>query len=252
MEKLPVSLVIITLNEEKNIERCINSASWCNDIVVIDSFSSDKTAEVAKKLGARVYSEKWRGYGEQKNLGTSMALNEWVLSLDADEALSPQLSEELKNLVSSNPKKDAYECPRRSWYMGRWIFHGGWYPDLQTRFFNRTAAKWSTSKVHERLIASSTERLNSELLHWPFESLAHQIEKNNKYSSLGAQEQKHQGRQFSLLKLIFKPAIKFIETYIFKLGFLDGLPGFIIAVRAGYSVHLKMAKLYELEKKPSS
>ncbi|MDZ4662173.1 MAG: glycosyltransferase family 2 protein [Pseudomonadota bacterium] len=249
MEKLPVSLVIITLNEEKNIERCIKSALWCNDIVVVDSFSSDKTPDVARNLGARVYSEKWRGYGEQKNFGMSLALNDWVLSLDADEALSPELSEELKKTVAAGLNGDAYECRRRSWYMGRWIYHGGWYPDLQARFFNRTAVKWSASEVHERLIAKSTLRLNSELLHWPFQSLAHQIEKNNKYSSLGALEQKKLGVRFSLFKLIFKPVVKFFETYFLKRGFLDGLPGFIIAVGAGYSVHLKMAKLYELEKK---
>lgn len=252
MEKLPVSLVIITLNEEKNIERCINSAAWCNDIVVVDSFSTDKTVELAKKLGARVYNEKWRGYGAQKNFATQLAQNEWVLSLDADEALSPQLSEEIKQLVVSGLEKDAYQCRRLSQYMGRWIYHGGWYPDLQTRFFNKTAAKWSTVEVHERLLVNSCGRLKSDLYHWPFVSLAHQIEKNNNYSSLGAIEQFKRGAKFSLLRLLIKPIVKFIETYCFKLGFLDGLPGFIIATGAAYSLHLKMAKLYELEKKSNT
>ncbi len=248
MEKLPISLLIISLNEEKNIERCINSASWCNDIVVVDAFSSDKTPEIAKSLGARVYSEKWRGYGEQKNFGMSLTHNEWVLSLDADEAASPGLVDELKKLMVSGLDHDAYECKRRSWYMGRWIYHGGWYPDLQKRFFNRTSTKWTTTAVHEYLSAKSVGRLRSEILHWPFQSLAYQIEKHNKYSSLGAIERKKQGEHFSIFKLIFKPVVKFIESYFFKLGFLDGMPGFIIAVGAGYSIHLKMAKLYELEK----
>ncbi len=252
MEKLPVSLVIITLNEEKNIERCINSAVWCDDVVVVDSYSTDSTVAVSKNLGARTFVEKWKGYGQQKDFAVKQAKHDWVLSLDADEALSPQLSEELHRLVKNGLNHDAYEMPRLSNYMNRWIYHGGWYPDYQTRFFNRTQAHWIPSAVHERVEAKSKGRLRSPLFHWPFKSLEHQVDKNNKYSSLGVVELKKNGQRFSPFRLIFKPIGKFIETYFFKLGILDGWPGLIVAAGAAYSIHLKMAKLYELEKKDHS
>jgi glycosyltransferase involved in cell wall biosynthesis len=244
-----VSLVIITLNEAANIERCIRSAPWVDDVVVLDSGSADATVELARECGARTFVEKWRGYRDQKARATELAQNDWILSLDADEALSPEASAELQTLlVSGEPAADGFIFPRLSYNLGRWIRHGGWYPDGQLRFFNRTRANWSKGHVHERVKAERTIKLTHPIYHWPFATHAEQVATNNNYSSLGAQDLFDRGRKFSILKLIFKPISKFIETYVIKLGCLDGLPGFIISVGAAYSVFLKFAKLRELER----
>ena len=246
--KLPLSLVIITLNEEANIERCLKSVPFASDVVVVDSFSTDRTVEIAEKLGARVFSEKWQGYGPQKAFAVGKARQDWVISLDADEALSPELQQEIiEKFVSLRPDT-GYELPRLSWHLGRWIRHGGWYPDYQLRLFNRQHSKWSNAVLHEKVEVKLKQRFEHPILHWVFDTLSDQVITNDKYSTLGAQQQlKTQGKAFSLLKLIFKPWSKFIECYFLKLGFLDGLPGFIIAVGAGYSIFLRHAKVWEMK-----
>lgn len=246
MDITPISLVIITLNEEANIERCIRSVPFAKDIVVLDSGSQDRTVEIAKRLGARVRIEAFRGYQKQKIRATAMALHDWVLSLDADEALSPESQEELKELLSRPLEYDAYEFPRLSYHLGRWIRHGGWYPDRQIRLFHRARAEWSEGHVHERLVAKKTYTLKHPILHWVFKDLSDQVQTNNEYSTLGAKDLLAKGQQFSLWRLVTKPYVKFIETYFFKRGFMDGVAGFVIAVSAAYSVFLKYAKLWEM------
>jgi glycosyltransferase involved in cell wall biosynthesis len=246
---LPLSLVVVALNEEVNIERCLRSVPFVSDIVVVDSFSTDRTVEIAQKLGANVIQEKWRGYGPQKAFAVSQAKHDWVLSLDADEALSPELQKEiLAKFATFNPEV-GYEIPRRSYHLGRWISHGGWYPDAQLRLFNRQYSQWSQDALHEKVQVKSKERLKCDMLHWVFDDLSDQVRTNDKYSSLGAHNLQNSGKDFSLLKLIFKPGIKFLECYVLKRGFLDGLPGFIIAVGAGYSIFLRHAKLWEIKMK---
>lgn len=246
--KLPVSLVIISLNEEHNIERCIRSVPWVSDIVVIDSGSMDHTVAKAQNLGARVFQEKWKGFGPQKRKGNELAFNDWIISLDADEALSPELSLEIQELFAGGPlSPKAYRIPRRSFYLGRWIDHGGWYPDYQTRLFNRKVANWSADPVHEKVIFENPETLKNPLHHWVFKNISHQVITNDKYSWLGTQALIEKGSQFSLGKLLIKPLGKFIECYFIKRGFLDGLPGFLIAISAAYSMFLKFAKLWEYE-----
>jgi len=246
---LPLSLVVVTLNEEANIERCLRSVPFASDVVVVDSFSTDRTAEIAQKLGASVIQEKWRGYGPQKAFAVSKAKNDWVLSLDADEALSPELQQEIQAKFASLNPKVGYEIPRKSYHLGRWIHHGGWYPDAQLRLFNRQHSQWSQDALHEKVQVKSKARLQSDMLHWVFEDLSDQVLTNDKYSSLGAGNLAKAGKEFSLLKLIFKPWTKFVECYFLKLGFLDGLPGFIIAVGAAYSIFLRHAKLWEMKMK---
>jgi glycosyltransferase involved in cell wall biosynthesis len=249
----PLSLAVITLNESANLERCLKSVPMADDIVILDSGSTDGTRELAKSLGARVFNEEWRGFRAHKQRATDLCKNDWVLSLDADEALSPEAQNELKALLSGDADKfDGYEFPRLTWNLGRWIRYGGWYPDLQLRLFNRTRASWGGGEhVHERVEAVHVQRLASPILHWAFRDHAHQVATNNRYSGLGALELQRRGKKFSLLRLIFKPISKFLETYVVKRGFLDGLPGFIIAVGAAYSVFLKFAKLWELENRES-
>jgi glycosyltransferase involved in cell wall biosynthesis len=251
VEKFPISLVIITLNEEQNIARCIQSAPWVDDVVVLDSKSQDKTREIAKSLGARVVVEEFKGYVAQKRIATELAKHDWILSLDADEALSPESQEEVLALLKNgelNSTNKGFEFPRLSYHMGRWIRHGGWYPDYQLRLFNRKRAKWEGGHVHERVKSSETARLSEPILHYVFRDLSSQVETNNEYSSRGAQDLFDKKKCFSIIKLIFKPISKFLETYLVKKGFLDGLAGFIISVGAAYSVFLKFAKLWEIER----
>ncbi len=261
MLKHPVSLIIIALNEESGIARCIESAIWVDEVILVDSGSTDSTCKIAEKLGARVVHEKWRGYQQQKVFACGLASHNWILSLDADEALSPELSSILKNLCEGTPntkvafdfeKNDGLEFSRISFNLGRWIRHGGWYPDWQLRFFDRRRASWQARNVHERVEAQRKVRLEQAIQHWPFESLSEQISTNNRYSSLGAQDLFERGQKFSIMRLIFKPISKFLETYLVKLGFLDGMPGFIISAGASYSVFLKFSKLWESEKLPKS
>lgn len=244
--KLPITLAVITKNEELNIARCLQSAPWVDDIVVLDSGSQDRTVEFAKGLGARVYVEEWRGYRDQKARAVELAKNDWILSLDADEALSPELSEEIQRIwQNQNELAHGYESPRVSFHMGRWIWHGGWYPDRQIRFFDRRHCRWSEGEVHERVTGEKIGELKHPIRHWPFASLSDQVLTNNEYSSLAAKDLRSKGRSFSYGMLLIKPLSKFVETYLWKRGFLDGFPGFVIAVGAAYSMFLKWAKLKE-------
>lgn len=248
--QLPLSLVVITLNEEKNLRRCLQSVPFAQEIIVVDSGSTDRTVEIAKELGAKVVHQPWLGFGPQKQFAVDLAANRWVLSLDADEALSEDLQSEILQCFGNLGAGGVagFDMPRKSFHLGRWILYGGWYPDYQLRLFDKEKARWQDSQLHERVECPSKERLKGDLLHFVFHDLADQIETNNRYSTLGAKSLAQAGKSFSIFKLCLKPVSKFLETFFWKRGFLDGLPGFIIAVGASYSVFLKFAKLYEDEK----
>ncbi len=262
MQKLPLSLVIITLNEEKNIERCINSVPFASEVVILDSGSQDRTRELAQKnskeLGIDfVFQEQsWLGYGLQKRKVTALAKHDWILNLDADEALSPELALEIQKRFAQLNPQTAHLLPRKSFHLGRWILHGGWYPDRQLRLYHRRFFNWSEDSIHEKVVASAGGTADisfkSPLLHYVFKNLHDQIETNNRYSGLQAQDHFEREKKFSLFKLLIKPVTKFFECYFLKLGFLDGMPGFIIAVGAGYSVFLRWSKIWELELEMSS
>lgn len=244
----PLSLVILTKNEAHNIERCIQSVPVAQDVVVLDSESIDQTVVKAQALGARTFVEPWQGFFRMRKRATELAKHDWILALDADEALSEESLQEIKDLLTVGPKADAYAFPRRSFHLGRWIHHGGWYPDRQIRLYHRGRAQWAEAELHEKIKAQNIQRLKNPILHWVFRDLSHQVETNNRYSSLGAEQLAVKGKKFSLIKFIFKPWGKFLEAYIWKQGFRDGLPGFIIAVGAAYSMFLKFAKLWEMER----
>lgn len=246
--KLPLSVVVVAKNEARNIERCLRSVAFAEETLVIENESTDGTAQLAQKLGARVLREPWRGYGPTKAFGARAAKFDWILSLDADEAVSPELAAEIAAVFKDLDAEAGYEIPRRSFHMGRWILHGGWYPDRQLRLFNRRYSMWNDAKIHEKVICPKTSRLKSDLEHFVFRDLHQQIETNNRYSTLQAEEWIEQGKRFVFWRLIFKPGTKFVETYFWKLGFLDGMPGFIIAVGAAYSVFLRWSKVWEKQK----
>ena len=246
---IKISAAIITYNEEKNIKRCMDSLDFCDEIVVIDSLSNDNTCQIAKDLGAKVIDQKFLGHIDQKQLAVDHCTNTWVLSLDADEEVSPELRTEILQLLNSSLEYDAYMMPRVSFHLGRWIRHGGWYPDAKIRLFNKTKAYWGGYNPHDKVIVNGTVgKLKGDLKHYVFSDLRHNIDTNNSYSSIMANDLHKDGKSFSYFKLFLKPVGKFLETYIYKRGFLDGMPGFIIAVGASYSMFLKFAKHWEIEK----
>ncbi|MCD6451703.1 MAG: glycosyltransferase family 2 protein [Acidobacteria bacterium] len=244
-EKL--SVVIITKDEEENIEEALSSVSFADEIVVVDALSSDRTVEIARRFTDKVFLREWKGYVEQKNFALAKARFPWVLSLDADERVTPELAREIEEVLSARDKADGYFIPRRVFYLGRWIRYGGWYPDYQLRLARREKARFVGGSVHEVMrVEGKTERLSSFLLHFTYKDITEHIERMNLYTSLVAFDRKKEGRRPSLLKLIFSPPLSFIKGYIIKLGFLDGIPGFIIAFLSSCYTFLKEAKLFEL------
>ena len=246
-----LAAVIITKNEEKNIVRCLESVRFCDEIIVVDSESTDQTVQLAAKLNARVFTVPWRGYVDQRNYANLLTTAEWILSIDADEEVSIDLRDEILEKIESHSSSVAYSVPRRTMYSGRWIRHGGWYPNRLVRLFKKTQGQWVGGDLHEywSLNSSTTGtlgELTKDLIHYSFADIFDQVHRNNRYSSLGALTLQKSGRPFSSVRLLTKPVSKFLETYLLKGGFLDGYRGFIISVSASYSVFLKWAKLWEL------
>lgn len=240
--------MIIALNEESNISRAVSSVKdWAGEVLVYDSGSSDRTVSTAESNGAKVVSGTWLGFGPTKKKAAELAAFPWVLSIDSDEEVSLELKTEIQKKFKSLDERTAYQVPRKSFYLNRWISHGGWYPDFQTRLFNKKFSNWNASEVHEKVEASSYDKLACDLNHYVFKNIEHQVATNNRYSSLQAKEMAAKGKSFSWFYFFTKPCVKFFECYFLKLGFLDGWAGFVIAKSASYSVFLKWSKLYEIK-----
>lgn len=249
--KTELSAVIICLNEEANIERCLKSLSWVDEIVIYDSGSTDNTINIAQKMGAKVIQGEWLGFGPTKFKATSLATHDWILSIDADEEIPQELQQEISKKIPTLETTSTYKIPRLSFYLKRWIKHGGWYPDYQVRLFNRKYYQWNQAAIHEKIepLAEHTAKvsaLENHFHHYVFKNIEHQVQTNNRYSSLQAQEMFLRGKPFSYFHFLTKPYVKFIECYILKLGFLDGWAGYVIARNAAYSALLKWVKLKEI------
>lgn len=258
MARLGISVTIITLNEEKNVRRAIMSALWADEVVVIDSGSTDRTVEIAKSLGAQVEVRPWQGYGPQKNYAQSVAKGPWVLSLDADEEIPEGLAHEIREAVKGaehDPTRGprGFWIPRKTWYLGRWIMHGGWYPSAMVRLARKDSSRWTTPEVHERLeVTGPVSWLASPIHHFTFVDITDQVQTNLRYSRLGNRELRKNGAGPSFFKMLLKPVGKFLETYVVKLGILDGIPGLIISINAAHSIFLKYAYFYEDQPKETS
>lgn len=240
--------VVITRNEEKNITRCLKSLGFCDEIIVVDAESTDLTREICSQTKAKFFTRPWTNYSDQKNHAVSLTTADWILSVDADEEVSVDLQQEILSCIQSS-NFSAYSIPRKTVHSGRWIRWGGWYPNRLVRLFRKAEGRWEGADVHEYWKTTGrVGAISSDLIHYSFDSIYDQIDRNNRYSSLGANALRKANEKFSLVKLLFKPLSKFVETYFLKLGFLDGYLGFMIAVSAAYSVFLKWAKLWELEK----
>jgi len=244
-----ISICIIAGDEQINIERCLKSCLWADELIVVDSYSKDKTFEIAKKYTDKVYKREWTGYRDQKNYVLSLAKGEWVLSIDADEEISDELQKEIISEINKQDTKDGYKIPRLSFYQGKWIKHSGFYPDYQLRLFKRKNAKWIGDRVHERIdINGDIGKLTNDIFHYPYKGSISGMDRTaDEYSSLQANELYNQGKRYNIFLLIFRPAFKFFEIFFLKLGFLDGMPGFIIATISSYSMFLRYVKLRETE-----
>jgi glycosyltransferase involved in cell wall biosynthesis len=240
---MKITATIITLNEERNIARAIESLRCSDEILIVDSGSVDRTVELAEKLGARVIEAGWRGFAGQKNWAAEQASNDWILSLDADEALSEALESEILNLKKTGPRYDAYTMPRLARYLGRWILHSGWYPDRKIRLYHREKATWVGDFVHETVhVKGRLGHLESNLLHFTCDSLSEHLKTLDRYTTLAAQELAARRLPVPLSRMIADPAWTFVKTYLFQRGFLDGLEGLIIAYMAAFYTFLKYSK----------
>lgn len=240
---MKISAAIITLNEERNIARAIECLRCCDEVVVVDSGSTDRTTEVAAKLGARVVESNWRGYSQQKNFAAEQCLHDWVLSIDADEALSEALEGEIWMLKKAGPQADGYTMPRLAQYLGRWILHSGWYPDRKVRLFDRRKAKWVGDFVHESVrVEGRVAHLDSHLLHYTCDSLTEHVRTTNHYTTLAAEQIVANKEDVSWHRMVFNPLWTFFKTYFLKQGFRDGTEGLTIAYMAAFYNYLKFAK----------
>ena len=241
--RISISAAIITYNEERNIARVIESLRCCDEILVLDSGSNDRTVEVATKLGARVVEASWHGYAAQKNIAASLVQHDWVLSLDADESLSEALEAEIWQIKKNGPQFDGYTMPRLAQYLGRWILHCGWYPDRKVRLFDRRKAKWVGDFVHETVrVQGRVGHLKSNLLHFTCDSLSEHVRSMDRYTTLAAQEIASRGENVSLGTLLLNPTWTFFRTYVLKLGFMDGPEGLAIAYMAAFYNFVKYSK----------
>lgn len=250
----PISACIICFDEEDNIRRCLESLKWVKDsggeIIVVDSFSTDRTVEICRQYTEKVFQNKWPGFVNQKNYVLKLASHEWVLSLDADEIISDQARFEIIQEWKSSgyEKYDGYYFKRHTFYLGKWINHGGWYPDYKLRLFRRSKGKWGGSDPHDRVLINELallKRFEGEIIHYTYKNISNQLKTIDRFSDAASNELLNQKNEFHLFCLLFRPPIKFLETYIWKAGFLDGLPGFIIAILTSYYIFIKYAKLWE-------
>lgn len=247
IDGVKISAVIIAFNEQAKIAAAIRSVSWADEIVLVDSESTDRTREIAESLGARVLTRKWTGFSDQKQFAVDQARNDWVFSLDADELVSPELKDQILRLTDL--KADGFRIPRLSFYMGRAIRHAGWYPDKQLRLFDRRKGKWKAVEVHESFEMAGGARvaeLSADIIHHSVEDPSHHHRMiGERYAPLAARQMLLDGKRTSPLRIAVAGPAAFIRSYILKLGLLDGLPGLVIASFAGHHAFLKHVLLWE-------
>jgi len=244
-----ISAVIIAKNEEKNIRRCLNSVRWADEVVVVDTGSSDGTPDIVRQMGARLFEIEWAGYGRAKNFAADQAKSKWILSLDADEEISESLAAEIKDIITSDTHADGYFIPRRTLFLGRWIKHSRWYPDYVLRLYRREKGEISLSAVHEKIsVNGETARLKNPIHHYSYPDVSTFLGKFEKYSSLGAEKLHQKGVRFSVSKALLSTLAAFYRHYISGAGFLDGVDGFLIAVLSASGTIAKYRKLRKIEK----
>lgn len=242
-----ISATIIAVNEEDSIARAIESVRFCGEVLVVDSGSTDRTVEIAAGLGARVVRRDWPGYAEQKNFAARSARYDWILSIDADEAVGPRLAESIERLRLPESAYGGYDFSRLARYCGRWIRHSGWYPDRKVRLYRRDCGRWIDRHVHESVdVAGPVGHLEGDLLHYTCDTLAEHRSTIDRYTTLAAEEIHASGLPSPAYRMLLGPAHSFVKSYVLQLGFLDGAAGCAIARMAARYVYLKYAKARRL------
>jgi glycosyltransferase involved in cell wall biosynthesis len=243
-----LSAVLITRNAENVLDPCLESVAFADEIVVVDSASNDATAEIAARRGARIVQKEWLGFGRQKQFAVEQARNDWVLCLDADERVSPELAASIQTALTA-PVSPVYRMARRNRFLGRWLSHGEGYPDWSPRLFNRMNARWSDDLVHEKVLFAVTPgTLQGDLMHDSTDDLTGYLERQNRYTTLAARQAFERGVSAGAAHLLLSPLVRFLKFYVLRLGFLDGVPGLLHISIGCMNSYMKYAKLIELHK----
>ena len=249
--RAPLSAVLITRNASAVLDSCLDSISFVDEIVVVDSASTDSTVEIAMRRGARVVQKEWLGFGRQKQFAVDQAKHDWVLCLDSDERVSPELAESIRRALES-PVSPVYRMPRRNRFLGRWLSHGEGYPDWSPRLFNRLNARWSDDLVHEKVLYAVTPgTLQGDLMHDSSDDLATYLDRQNRYTTLAARQALEMGKSAGFFHLLLSPVVRFIKFYVLRLGFLDGVPGLLHISIGCMNSYMKYAKLMEMRRTES-
>lgn len=244
-----ISVTLRTFNEEKNIRECLESVSWADEVIVVDSKSADNTVAIAREFTDRVFIRDWAGHIAQSQFATDQARNPWVLSMDADERVTPALRDEILSLDLEQSPYDAYEMPRRHFFMRQWINHSAWYPDYKIRLFRKDRCRWGGYAPHDKVqVFGRSKKLQNDLIHYIYTDLAHFAATKNSYSALTAQDHYRNGKRARIIDITLRPLYAFLYRYIVRLGLLDGMAGFTISVMESHGVFMKYLKLYELQK----
>jgi len=242
-----LSVTVIAKNEAADIGDALASVAFADETVVVDAHSTDETVAIARRHGARVEVRDWPGYSGQKNYAASIASHDWILSLDADERVTPELAAEIRKTLSTTPAESAFRIPRVAWHLGRWIRTTDWYPDYQIRLYDRRSAEWSGLYVHEALrVRGALGHLRSELQHYPYRDIADHLETIDRYTTQAAHQMYDAGRRAGFVQLAAHPPLAFLRNYVARGGVRDGAVGFTISALNAYYVFLKFAKLWEL------
>ena len=244
-----LSACIITFNEENNIRRCLDSVTWCDEIVVLDSFSTDKTMEICKEYTDQLHQQEWQGYIHQRNRIRSLAKSKWVLFLDADEEVSVGMREQIRaELQRESNDTVGYTFPRLVFYLGKWIKHGEWYPDKKLRLFQRERGVSGGEEPHDMVIVDGpVKALDGEIFHYTYDSISHHVAQMNRFSQISAEAKFKSGKGFRWFDFLFRPPFRFFKSYVIKCGFLDGWHGMLIASISAFGVQVKYSKVRELQ-----
>jgi glycosyltransferase involved in cell wall biosynthesis len=241
-----LTVTVITRNEAAHIGAALDSVAWADERIVVDSRSTDDTAAIARAHGARVELRDWPGYSDQKNAAAALASHDWILSIDADERVTPELGAEIRALLAHGPSARGYRVPRVTRYLGRWIRGTDWYPDYQLRLYDRRAGRWNGRRVHESVALDGPPGvLRHELQHFAYRDISHHLETIDRYTTLAADQWHAEGRRTSALGVLVHSQLAFLRNYILRGGFKEGAPGLIISILNAYYVFLKCAKLWE-------
>jgi len=247
IEKVPISVYVLTTNNRRTIGRCLKSLSWAEELVVVDSFSHDGTYDICKQYTNQTFQRKWTGHRDQYQYAADLTHRDWIMFVDADEEIPPELAKEIRTELNGRAKDlDGYFAYRRTYYLGRWIRFGGWYPDGEIRLYRRDKGKWEGGLHAKLVVEGKVGVLKNQYHHYTYGDISDQIQTIDRYSKIAAMDLLENGKKFRLSKLLFHPPFRFVKEYLFKLGFRDGLPGFIIIVSTMFYVFIKYAKLWEL------